>query len=131
MIERPHLVHARDSLAKAERFAEDATGAPTDRFELVIHSGYYAMFHAARAALLATEGTASTSHGRVIAAFKRLTRWRPEPEAPGHAAALTAAGKLRLEADYGSKDLTGPAQSVQAQVRPFLAFCRRLVEGST
>ena len=34
-------------------------------------AAYYAMFHAARAALLAVDGSASTNHGRVVETFER------------------------------------------------------------
>ena len=66
MIERPVLEHARDALSKAKRFAEQAARALPQAYETVVHSSYYAMFHAARAALLVLEGTASTNHGRVV-----------------------------------------------------------------
>ena len=72
MIERPVLVHARDALDKAERFAELSEQTPDDRFEGVIHGAYHAMFHAARAALLAVQGTASTNHARVGATFAQM-----------------------------------------------------------
>jgi uncharacterized protein (UPF0332 family) len=52
-IERPVLQDARDALQKAKRFAELSEGTPDDCFESVIYGAYYAMLHAARAALLA------------------------------------------------------------------------------
>ena len=60
LTERPVLTDAGDALAKAERFAELSEQTADDGFETVIHGAYFAMFHAARAALLAVEGRAST-----------------------------------------------------------------------
>jgi predicted nucleic acid-binding protein len=100
MIERPILQHARVALGKAERFAELSHGTPDDRFEGVIHGAYYAMFHAARAALLAVEGSATTNHGRVVETFGRMVKRRRLSGGGGHAAALEAAFELRMKADY-------------------------------
>ena len=73
MIERPVLQHARVALDKAERFAElpRQTPRPMKRSST---AAYYAMFHAARAALLAVEGSASTNHGRVVETFKAMVK---------------------------------------------------------
>jgi uncharacterized protein (UPF0332 family)/predicted nucleotidyltransferase len=129
MIERPVLQHARDALNKAERFAELSEETPDDRFEGVIHGAYYAMFHAARAALLAVQGTASTKHGRVVAPFARMVERRKlGQEASDLAQTLTDASELRAGADYGPDDLTREGQALHARMRPFLALCGRLVE---
>jgi uncharacterized protein len=127
-IERPVLEHARDALAKAERFAELAAETPDDRFEGVIHGAYYAMFHAARAALLAVEGTASTNHGRVLKAFASMVK-RDEPGAVAEACSrsLRQAYQLRAQADYGKKDLTRAGRRLRERVPTFLNFCVRLV----
>jgi len=129
MIERPVLEHARDALAKAERFAELAVETPDERFEGVIHGAYYAMFHAARAALLAVEDTASTNHGRVVETFARMVK-RDEPGAVATASSRTLrqAYKLQAQADYGKKDLTKAGRRLRERVLPFLTFCRRMVE---
>jgi uncharacterized protein len=127
MIERPVFRHARVALGKAERFAELSHGTPDDRFEGVIHGAYYAMFHAARAALLAVEGAASTNHGRVIKAFARMVKRHRLKGGAGHAAALESAAELRMEADYGDKNLTEAGQQLRDQLGAFLDFCRKLV----
>jgi uncharacterized protein (UPF0332 family)/predicted nucleotidyltransferase len=128
-IERPVLEHARDALAKAERFAELAVETPDERFEGVIHGAYYAMFHAARAALLAVEGTASTNHGRVVEAFARMVK-RDKLGATAGACATTLkqAYELRAQADYGSEDLTSAGRRLRRRLAPFLALCRSMVE---
>jgi len=133
MIERPVLEHARDALDKAERFAELSEETSDNRFEGVIHGAYYAMFHAARAALLAVQGRASTNHGQVVATFARMVKRRKlGQEATDLAATLTEAYKLRAEADDRTVvDLTAQGQALRARMRPFLALCAKLVEQRT
>jgi uncharacterized protein (UPF0332 family)/predicted nucleotidyltransferase len=129
MIERPALEHARAALAKAERYADQAVQALPQAYETVVHNSYYAMFHAARAALLAVESSASTNHGRVVETFARMvTRRRLGKVAEGLARTLSRAYKLRAEADYGSKDLTRTGRRLRERVAPFLDFCRNIVE---
>jgi predicted nucleotidyltransferase len=132
MIERPVLQHARDAQDKAERFAELSEGTPHDRFEGVIHGAYYAMLHAARSALLAVQGAASTNHGRVVASFARMVeREKLGAQAADLARIFTEAHDLRAAADYSNKDLTREGQALRAQMRPFLALCAGLVEQRT
>jgi uncharacterized protein (UPF0332 family)/predicted nucleotidyltransferase len=127
-IERPVLEHAGAALAKAERYAEQAAQAPPQAYETVVHNSYYAMFHAARAALLAVEGNASTNHSRVHAAFAAMIRRRRLGRTAGALArTLAQAYKLRIEADYGSKDLTRAGQRLRQRVLPFLDLCRGLL----
>jgi uncharacterized protein (UPF0332 family)/predicted nucleotidyltransferase len=129
MIERPVLEHARDALSKAERFAEQASQALPQAYETMVHNSYYAMFHAARAALLALEGTASTKHGRVVETFARTAkRRRLGPAATDLAKSLGEAYELRGKADYGNEDLTEAGRRLRAQVAPFLAFARGVVD---
>jgi uncharacterized protein len=128
MVERPVLEHARAAMAKAERYAEQAAQALPQAYETVVHNSYYAMFHAARAALLAVDGNASTNHGRVIGAFRDLVRRRrPGWAARGLARTLANAYKLRIEADYGSKDLTRAGRRLRERVPRFLDLCRDLI----
>jgi uncharacterized protein (UPF0332 family)/predicted nucleotidyltransferase len=129
MIERPVLQHARDALEKAERFAGQAEQAAPEAYETVVHNSYYAMLHAARAALLAVQGTASSNHGRVIASFARMVERRKlGKEASDLSAILAQDYELRAEADYSNKDLTRQGQALRAQMRPFLELCGGLVE---
>ncbi len=128
MIERPVLEHARTALAKAERCAELAAETADERFEGVIHGAYYAMFHAARAALLAVDGSASTNHGRVVETFERMVRRRRPGRAAIRLRLFSDAYKLRAEADYGSKDLTDAGRQLRERVAPFLVLCVNLVE---
>lgn len=131
-IERPVLEHARDALAKAERFAAQAEQALPEAYETVVHNSYYAMLHAARAALLAVEGTASTSHGRVVEAFARMVkRGKFGATAKDLATTLNEAYELRAQADYGSEDLTREGRRLRERVAPFLAFCRSMLDQRT
>jgi predicted nucleotidyltransferase len=129
MIERPVLVHARDALDKAERFATQAERAVPEAYETVVHNSYYAIFHAARAALLAVQGTASTKHGTAVVTFGRMVAKRKRGvQARDLAEALMQAHKLRADADYGKEDLTKEGVALRARMRPFLAFCAKLVD---
>jgi uncharacterized protein (UPF0332 family)/predicted nucleotidyltransferase len=129
MIERPVLEHARAALSKAERFAEQAAQALPQAYETVVHNSYYAMFHAARAALLALERSASTSHGRVVETFGQAVKRRKlGRSATRCAAALAAAYKLRAKADYGNQDLTEDGRRLREGVAPFLALARSLLD---
>ena len=131
-IERPVLEHARDALAKAERFAAQAEQAVPEAYETIVHNSYYGMFHAARAALLAVEGTASTNHGRVVDAFARMVkRGRFGASARGCATILNGAYELSAQADYGSEDLTKAGRRLRERVAPFLALCRSMVDLAT
>ena len=77
------------------------------------------MVHAARAALLAVEGSASTNHRRVVETFERMAKRRRGKALREHAATLKTACKLRIEADYGSKDLTEVGRQLRERVAPF------------
>ena len=129
IIERPALQHARVAMGKAERFAAQAAQAPPS-YKTIVHNSYYATFYAARAALLAVEGPASTNHGRVVQTFARVVKRRRMKERREHAAALEAASKLRIKADYTEENLTETGRRLRAQVGPFLGFCRNLVDSA-
>ena len=127
-IERPVLDHARAALGKVRRYADQAAQARPQAYETVIRSSYYATFHAARAALLAVEGSASTNHGRVVEAFSRMAERRRDKRIGGHAATLKAARELWIQADYGDDDLTEAGRQLREQVAPFLDCCRKIVD---
>jgi uncharacterized protein len=128
MIDRPVLRHARIALDKAERFAAQAVQAAPQAYETIVHNSYYAMFHAARAALLAIEGSASTNHGRVVETFEKTIRMHRMRGGRGHAAALQTASKLRVKADYSYDDLTEAGRRLRDRVGPSIDFCLGLVD---
>jgi uncharacterized protein (UPF0332 family) len=87
------------------------------------------MFHAARAEMLAVEGSATTKHGRVGEAFAEMVkRGGMAAPAPDLAGALEKAHELRKESDYGNQDLTEEGRWLRQQVGPFLAYSRSRVE---
>ena len=128
MIRRPVLAHPHDALAKAERFAQMSEQAAANVFESVIHGAYFAMFHAARAALLAAQGTASTRHGSVATA---LAQMGAQQDLGAQASVLAKARDLHAKAHHDTRDLTEQGRALRAQMRPFLALCTRLVEERT
>ena len=121
---RPVLTNARDALDKAERFADLSEQTPDEAFESVIHGAYFAMFHAARAALLAVQGTASTDHARVGATFAQMAAKLNVDVRPS---LLAKARGLHAGAHHGYEDLTEQGKALRAQMRPFLALCAGLV----
>ena len=125
MIQRPVLADPHDALDKAERFADLSEQTPDDAFESVIHGAYFAIFHAARAALLAVEGTASTNHGGVAASFAQMGG---RPDLCAEPRLLAKARDLHANAHHGYENLTEQGRALRAQMRPFLALCARLVE---
>jgi uncharacterized protein (UPF0332 family) len=114
--------------ARAEVHAERAALIGGVRAEAAIHAVYYAMFHAARGALFALEGGASTRHGRVLASFVALVDRLGLPGAAEHGLAFRVARDLRLVADYepGDADLGEGARELLAGLPGFIAFCREL-----
>ena len=117
-----------ESMAVALRFAALARkNDPTD-YEVVIHTAYYSMHHAARAALLAANSAAPTNHGRVAASFATLARRHDATRGPLHSRALRVAYDLRIISDYGraQRDLTSDAEELLRQLSNFLDFCQEV-----
>jgi uncharacterized protein (UPF0332 family) len=121
---------AADSMAVARRFATLARKNDPADYELVIHTAYYSMHHAARATRLAANGSAPTNHGRVAAAFATLARQRHAASGPQFSRALRVAYDLRIIADYGraQRELTEDAAELLRQLDDFLGFCRTIVD---
>ena len=89
------LLKAESALASARRDfdAGDLDGA-ANRL-------YYAMFHAARAALLSAGESAQGKHGTIIGRFgRRFCKDGPLPAEFGRL--LNEAQELRIQGDYGS-----------------------------
>jgi uncharacterized protein (UPF0332 family) len=120
---------AADSMLVAMRFAGLARKNDPGDYEVVIHTAYCSMHHAARAALLAANGSAPTNHGRVIASFARLTRRHDAKGGPLHGRILRAAYDLRMISDYGraQRDLTSDSGELLHQLSSFLDFCQEVV----
>jgi uncharacterized protein (UPF0332 family) len=110
---------ARAHLAELE--GQDPVKAPM----AVIHSAYYAMFHAARAVLFQATGAAPRRHDRVISAFGQLVR--------DGDASLRRCGRWlnevkddRVDADYNEEldPAVADAEEAAKLARDFLAVCR-------
>ena len=84
------------------------------------------MFHAARAALLAVEGSATTNHGGVAKTFKEMVRQRLFKAGRNHAAALHGVLELRIKVHYGDEHLTEVGVRLRDQAGPS-GFCGELV----
>jgi uncharacterized protein (UPF0332 family) len=115
-------------LAKARRLLDqivrlDAAAVP----EPAIHGAYYAMFHAATAALIAREGAAPATHSALIGRFSQLAR-SEGATARDHGRALNRAFDLRLAADYGAEPagLADVAPDIVRDAEAFVRFCARL-----
>ena len=123
---------AAESLSIARRFAGLAAKNPAEDYEVVIHAAYYAMHHAARAALLRARGSASTNHGQVVTAFAALAKQRHGARALEYSGSLSAAYDLRILSDYGRarRDLTGDAATLKRQLGEFLDYCGELAADS-
>ena len=87
------------------------------------------MHHAARAALLAANGTAPTNHGRVAASFARLARRHDPARGPLHSRTLRAAYDLRIVSDYGraQRNLASDAIELLHHLSGFLDFCQECI----
>lgn len=113
------------SWQKAEAHLREASAQDADASPMaVIHSSYYAMFHAARAVLFQAAGRAPKRHDAVIQQFGLLVRDRND--------ALRSAGKAfnevkdeRTAADYDETIVPSPDDAKQAQrtAGNFLAIC--------
>lgn len=91
---------------------------------------YYAMFHAARAALLNIGEAAQGRHATIIAQFgRRFCKDGPLPTELGRA--INEAQELRLEGDYGAgtPDATEVAAYV-AKAEQFVAAVKGVVSGA-
>jgi uncharacterized protein (UPF0332 family) len=88
-----------------------------------IHAAYYAMFHAARAAIILEDGVdAARTHRGVIARYGVLAG--EEAGAREQARALNRAADARMAGDYALDPRPTPAQArlAMARAEAFLAF---------
>ena len=85
-------------------------------------TAYYAMFHAARALVLA-RGYVEKSHYCLLIAFRRF--YGDDPEGRDLARGIEQARVLRENADYHADFSTEGAEAVLVVARRFLAFAER------
>lgn len=114
---------APEALALARRKAQSALELDPERHPgVVVHEAYYAMFHAARAWLIAVDGTTPYRHVQVRQRFALLADERGEPAMVDLAQALRLASDLREAEDYGAlEELTSAeATRLRAQAADFV-----------
>jgi uncharacterized protein (UPF0332 family) len=115
---------AREALALARRKAQSALELDSERHPgVVVHEAYYAMFHAARAWLIAVDGTTPYRHLQVRQRFALLADERGEPAMLDLAQALRLASDLREAEDYGALEELTAAEAVRLRERA-CAFVR-------
>lgn len=117
-------------LAKADRLFDQAGKLNPDEFaEEVLHAAYYAMRHAALAALLQVHGTTPTKHGRVIDAFRQLLRTHAGDEGEAVADLFALAYTNRCAADYEAVpgDLAPAAHRVVGEAERVIAQARAII----
>ncbi len=113
-------------MVKAERFLAQASSLSSgDALEAVIHLAYYAMLHAAAAALIKTHGRAPKTHGAVIGQFAQLTRNNGD-KASSLGRAFNRAEDTRLASDYADHVVPSAADAseVYDTARAIVAYCR-------
>ncbi|TXL70018.1 HEPN domain-containing protein [Vineibacter terrae] len=123
---------AHRRLAFAERLLGELDGIDPERAPTsAIHTGYYAMFHAATAVIIAAGEDPPQTHSGVIARFSRLVIQRSLPTDQS-VAVLGRAQAARQLADYdeAARGLETKAHDVLQQSPTFVAFCRRMISGS-
>lgn len=119
-----------DFLRKADGALESAKrGLAAGDFEGAANRLYYAMFHAARAALLSIGEPAQGKHGTIIAQFG-LHFCKNGPLSTELGRAINEAQELRIEGDYnaGTPDPTEVASYVE-KAEEFLAAVKGIVSG--
>jgi len=121
---------AAEFLAKAQTALESAKrDFAADDYDGAANRLYYAMFHAARAALYGVGATAEGKHGTIIGQFGlRFCKDGPLPAELGRA--LNEAQELRAESDYGSSSPNaGDVFPYIATAEEFIAAVRGVLSG--
>jgi uncharacterized protein (UPF0332 family) len=119
---RQHLHRARKLLAVVRSRAE------IELPEVVAHTAYYSMHHAAVAVLLTYEVAVPKTHSGLIARLGQLDREKAWL-AKGEVALLSRALDRRLIADYQAVDMLtiDHAKSARDDAIAFVSFCERMV----
>jgi uncharacterized protein (UPF0332 family) len=122
-------VSAAPYLAKAEQAAASARVLlAAGDLEGAANRAYYAMFHAARAALLKAGESAVGSHGTIIGKFG-LTFVKSGVVSVELGRAINEAQRLRSVGDYGPEPLGADAvRSMVKSAGEFVETVRRLVD---
>lgn len=112
----------REFAAAHSELEDLQVGLDHGRFKIATTSGYHAMFHAARALVLA-RGFAEKSHYCLAVALKAL--YGDTDEALEHVRALSAARTLREHADYQGEYSETGARDIQTVAIRFIEWAER------
>lgn len=121
----PPIESADDAWNKSLSLIREADGLDPTRSPIAaVHSGYYAMHHAARAALIRATGRAPLRHDKVLQAFGYLAHEAQDEslKAAGHDLKLRMGDRLVADYEGGTPDAE-EARTVIDSARRFLAVC--------
>ena len=118
-------------LRRAHVFLRQALGhdAATEA-ESAIDAGYYAMFHAASAVVIAKTGSAPKTHSGVVGQFGAIASRLGMPERQaGKAINRALDDRLVSHYDPDPDDLSRRAERIKAEVSDFVSICEMLCKG--
>jgi len=120
---KAHLDKAREFLARARKLD------PVEFDKQVIHPAYYAMYHAAVAALYQAHGDSSLKHGRVIQHFGELAGRTLGELGLSAGSTLADTYALRRISDYDVdiKSLSDEASRSVTEAESILGICEGLI----
>jgi uncharacterized protein (UPF0332 family) len=100
--------------------------------EVIAHTAYYAMYHAALAALVHAGVPVPKTHSGMVARFTQQFRGTT-PDANEQSARLSRGLQRRLIADYEADDTLTleHARAARDDATAFIAFCERLTDRSS
>jgi uncharacterized protein (UPF0332 family) len=126
---KTHRARAAELRSQAERIKPET--AP----DALISLSYYAIYHAAVAALLTAHSTAPGKHGKIHRALAKLAETR-EGEACAREieTAIENAYEMRIRADYEPdarpEETRANAERISALRDTVIAFCDRVIDGT-
>jgi len=120
-------------LARANAFLRQALAHdPLSEAESVIDAGYYAMFHAASAVLLALTDSAPKTHSGVVGQFGMIvSRLGDVERQAGKSLNRALDDRLVSHYDPDPEDLSPRAARIRAEAPGFVSICERLCRSST
>lgn len=120
-----HLRRARRLLAMVEARVD------LELPEVIAHTAYYAMYHAAVAIFLEKDVPVPKTHNGVVTRFSQLDRDR-SLGAKADVARLSRGLERRLIADYDAEDTltVEHARRARQDAVAFVAFCERLIDAA-
>jgi uncharacterized protein (UPF0332 family) len=128
-----------DAAAHRRRAAELREQAekqsPQTAPDALVTLSYYAVFHAALAALLTAHGTAPTKHGKVHRALAKLAETKEgETRAREIESAIENAYEMRIRANYEAdarpEETRANAERIPTLRDTVIAFCDRVIDGN-